>query len=381
MTNESTNKRIYFEHLDYVRFIAALMVVVYHSYIAYVGWYSNLGILSNFTYQTLSPVGAKVDSVIRNLGIGVDVFFLLSGFLITYILLEEKKRYNKINIFKFIVRRTFRIWPLYFFIIAISPFIVKMVESETPNYLANILFVNNFAAIKSHLWTFPFSHFWSICVEEHFYIVWPFIIAFTPRKAMLYVFSLIILFSVAFKMHLFTSVSEPWFPLYLNTISRIDILVVGAIGAYFYSQKPFTFKLNRWLRISIYIALIVAFALEPMNLWENIWNAGFRRLFFTSFIALLLLDFNFNPDYKHVFKPKSIFHYFGKISYGIYMYSNILNLIVIKEVMWRFDLHNPYIYFALTISLSIIIPIISYELMEKHFLKLNKRFRMVKTDR
>ncbi len=375
---ENTNK-IYFEHLDIIRFIAAFMIVILHSYEAWTGWYGEVGLLSNGTYEELTYNGSFINQFLKNFGLGVDIFFLLSGFLITYILLEEKKRFNKIHIGFFMIRRTFRIWPLYFFLVALSPFLVNWVDSQPPNYIANIFFVGNFEIISSETWTYPFSHFWSICIEEHFYLIWPFIIAFIPKRKLLGVFTIIIALSIGFRLYAFGHIG--WFGLFAHTLSRIDVLVIGAIGAYFYSEKPFTFQLSKIVRYTLLIILISSLTLEPVVEWNTSFLAGFKKFFYIGIIAILLLDFNFNPSFKHRLKPGSIIHYFGKISYGIYMYSNILILIVIKKVMWIYEIDNIYIFFGLNIGLSILLPIISYELFEKHFLKLNKKFRRIETKR
>lgn len=379
--NKNSNK-IYFAHLDVVRFLAAFMIVILHAYEAWVGWFGEVGMLSGGTYKELSFFGKFIDRFIRNLGMGVDIFFLLSGFLITYILIEEKKRYGKIAIKKFIIRRTIRIWPLYFMLIAAAPFIVSWVGSpNTPNYLPNIFFLNNFEGIRTQQWTYPFAHFWSICIEEHFYLIWPFIIAFIPNKRLLPVFASLIALSISFRLYSSFSMEYPWYTLYLHTLSRIDVLVIGAVGAYFYSEKPFEIKLNRLIRYILLTLLIVSLSIEPVELWNTHFLAGFKKFFYIGIISVLLLDYNFNLNFMHLLPRKSVFHYLGKVSYGIYMYSNILVLIVIKKFMWTFDSKNLWLYIFLNVSLSIIIPILSYELLEKHILKLNNRFRVIKTDR
>jgi peptidoglycan/LPS O-acetylase OafA/YrhL len=357
------------------------MVVLVHAYEAWCGWYGQIGILSNGTYKELSYGGKFVDTFIRNLGIGVDIFFLISGFLITYILLEEKKRFNKISIGKFMIRRALKIWPLYFFLIAITPFLVAWVDSPSPNYFANLLFIGNFDAIHTQSWSYPFSHFWSICVEEHFYLIWPFIIYLVPKKNLISIFMLIIVSSILFRMYTYHTMQYPWYTLYLHTLSRIDVLVIGAFGAYFYSEKPFAFRINRTVRISLLCLLTISLCIESDTLWDSMFLAGFKKFFYIGIIAVLLLDYNLNATFKHVLPKKSIIHYFGKISYGIYMYSNVLLIIIIKKFMWRFETTNIWVFFSVTIILSILIPILSYELFEKHLLKLNRRFTVIKTDR
>lgn len=372
---------VYFPHLDIIRFMAAMFIVILHAYEGWTSWFGEVGFLSGGTYTELSQGGKYVDQLIKNLGVGVDIFFLISGFLITYLLLEEKKRMGNIHIGFFMIRRSLRIWPLYFLLVAIAPFLVNWTGSNEPNYVANAFFVGNFETIASQQWSYPFSHFWSICIEEHFYLVWPFVIAFLPVRKMMYVFGIIIAISIGFRMYTVFGTGAPWYTLFLHTLSRIDVLVFGAIGGYYYSKKPFVFKLNTLTRYFLILILVVYFCWDSYVLWDSPIKAGFGKYIYLIVIAILLLDFNFNSSRKRLFKAKSILHYFGKISYGIYMYSNIILLIVIKNLMWPMAWNNMWLYFFLVIGLSLLIPIISYELFEKPILKLAKRFRRVSTDR
>lgn len=377
---DNSNK-IYFQHLDVVRFIAAFMIVILHTYEAYNGWFGHLQSLVEKETQSFTFFGKLINQFLVNLGTGVDIFFLISGFLITYILLEEKKKFDKINIFKFMMRRALRIWPLYFLIIAFTPFLVSWVDSDTPNYLYNLLFINNFGTIHTQTWTYPFSHFWSICIEEHFYIVWPFIVAFIPKKRLLNTFYLFIAASILFRLYIFYTSENVWYNLFLHTLSRIDVIVFGAIGAYYYSEKRIDFNLGKPLRITIYAILVFALSIEPIVLWDTAFLAGFKKYFYILIFSVLLLDFNLNSNFRHFLPAKSVFHYLGKVSYGIYMYSNIILLIVVKKIMWVYEFKNPYLFFIIVFSLAIIIPIVSYELIEKQILKLNKYFKVIQTER
>lgn len=375
------NNKIYFAHLDVVRFLAAFMVTIAHAYEAWNGWFGEIKILRVKPGGDFTLLGGFLDRFIKNLGIGVEVFFLISGFLITYLLLEEKKRYNKIHIGKFMIRRSLRIWPLYFFLIALAPFLVEWVGKTHPNYIYHILFWGNFDIIAINTWPYPFAHFWSICIEEHFYLVWPFIIAFIPKDKLLIAFISIISFSIAFRIYEAIQYKDSGLVLYLHTFSKIDTLVIGAIGAYFYSENKFNFNLTKSLRILIITILIVSLCIEPVFTMNSPFLAGFKKYFYTGLIAILLMDYNLNKNFKHIMRKKSFAHYLGKISYGIYMYGNILLIIVVKKIMWRFHITNMWAFFGITFVLTIIIPIISYELFEKQILRLNKFFKVIKTDR
>lgn len=376
-----SNSKVYFPHLDVVRFYAAFMIVIVHAYECWVGWYGEIGFLSGGSFKELTQGGVYVDRIVRNFGIGVDVFFLISGFLITYLLLQERNTVGKIHVGKFILRRTLRIWPLYFFLIALAPLLVYWVDAPHPNYLANSLFLGNFETIQTETWTYPFAHFWSICIEEHYYLVWPFIIAFVPIKRLMPVLIFLLFASISYRLLVAYYMEHPWYHLYLHTISRMDVLVIGGIGALLYFRKPFSLGLPRYVSVIVLGLLLTYLSLDSGTLWNNIWMAGFKKYIYLIPIAFLLVNFNFNTRFKHLLRPKSFVHYLGKVSYGIYMYHNVLLLIVMKEIMWEYQINNMYVFFGIVFALCIIIPIISYELLEKPFLKISKRFRIVKSDR
>ncbi|MES2565286.1 MAG: acyltransferase [Bacteroidota bacterium] len=380
MENRHTGN-IYFANLDLLRFLAAFMVVIAHAYEGWCGWWGYLGFMSeNSDHKTLTTFGGYLNNVIKNGGFGVEVFFLISGFLITYILLVEKETTGRIDIKKFFIRRGFRIWPLYFFLIAVAPFIIEWLEKPSPNYIANIFFYNNFNTMITGNWEYPFAHFWSICIEEHFYLVWPFLIAFIPNKHLLNVFWSVIIIS-ALSRYGFNASGKGFYYTYLHTLSRMDVLAIGAIGAYMHFNNSLKFSMPKIARIGLYLLFIIIYADSAYNMYESNFLATLRKYFYVAVIAVGMLHFLFNPDALIKFKNKNFIHYLGKISYGIYMYSNILIAIIMEKIIVHYNIANMYIYFLLNIGLTIAISIISYELFEKQFLKLKKRFEVVKTNR
>lgn len=382
MTDNQTNhQEVHFQNLDILRFIAAFMIIIYHTFIIFAGNFGYPGFMTNNTTGELSVFGKYFEIFIKNMSTGVDVFFLISGFLITYILLKEREVYGKLNIKNFLVRRGLRVWPLYFFLIALAPLLSYWIDVPKPHYLSNIFFYHNFYLIDTQAWMFPFAHFWSICIEEHFYIVWPFIIAFVPKKYLLNVFLLVLFSSVFYRAYLVLSGGEVWYNCYLNTLSRIDVITIGAIGAYFHIKKPIVLHISPVLRIISYISLIALFTFDVYVEWGGFFNAVFKKYIYIGLICIAVSNYLFNPDAKLSFKKKNVFHYFGRISYGIYMYGNIMLLIIVRKIAVPYNLNNFYLFILIAFSLSIIIPAISYELFEKHFLKLKNRFALIKTKR
>lgn len=380
MKQNQPNK-LYFANLDLLRFIAVFMVVITHAYQGWCGWYGYPKFMTlSGDGKILTEIGVYLNNIIKNGSFGVDVFFLISGFLITYILLREKEVAGKIDLNFFFIRRGLKIWPLYFLLIAITPFLVHWLHKPTPDYLSAILFYNNFHTMQTGYCEYPFPHFWSICVEEHFYLVWPFLVAFVPNKHLFNAFLTVILISV-FARFGFSIYNKGYYYQFFHTLSRMDALAIGAIGAYLHFTDRLRFILPKYSRVCLYLLFIIIFAYEPYNIYDGIFLACFRKYFYISILAIGMINFLFNPDALIKIHKKTIFHYFGKISFGIYMYSNFFVVIIIEKIIARFNIINLGFYFFLNIAFSLIIPIISYELFEKQFLKLKSKFEIIKTQR
>lgn len=376
---ESNKKSVYIPQFDVIRFFAAFMIVIYHSYIAWKGWYGIPHILTTDDQANFSVFGRHLDQFIRNLPIGVDIFFFISGYLLTYLLVLEKQKYNKINIPKFYVRRGLRIWPLYFFLVAITPFLVNWLGEKQPVYWSTIAMLNNFQTIWTQTWEYPFSHFWSICIEEHFYLFWPIIVAFVPSRKLVSAIILLIGVSLGYKLYTYMFLPGNWYHLYLHTLSRMDVILLGGLLAVIYLKKPFTFKLSNTVIAAILAFVILMLAYDDISNFDNVLGGILRKPVYMVLLALPIMDFLFNDERKNAILKFKPLLYLGKISYGIYMYGNILILVVIKQVLFRFNIHNIYLYFGLIFILSLLIPVISYELLERPFLKLKQRFSLIKT--
>ncbi len=224
-------KAIYFSGLNGLRAIAALAVVISHTTLA-------LGDF-NLNYSLIAPLLGPDNNGWLLAGHGVTIFFVLSGFLITFLLLSEKDLQD-IDIKKFYVRRILRIWPLYYlyFIICVG-LIWYDQQSLPPNtilfyvfYAANIPFI-----IGSSL---PYlSHYWSLGVEEQFYLFWPLVIKKVNKHLMVTIISLIfLLLSSKILFHFYCD--NPVFSTGIN-VTRFHCMMIGALGALLYKQKHFLF--------------------------------------------------------------------------------------------------------------------------------------------
>lgn len=369
--------RIYFKNLDALRCLAAFMVVGVH---VYEGWLGYSGYPSYFTLdQNYKPTGFSlfIDKFLRNGTLGVDIFFLISGFLICYLLIAEKKQNGTLDLKRFYIRRCLRIWPLYYLVIAISPLIISWMDKASPHYLSNLFFYNNFHSIQTGEWTFPFGHLWSICIEEHFYLICPMIVLIVNRKWLPGVFVGLVLISILYRSYAFLFENN-WFKLYLHTFSRFDALIIGCLAAIWHFESPFKPTSTKFTRVVILVIFILMMLFDYHFNWESLFMSAFKKYLYLLTAGYLMVNFVFNPS--PLFSPPKWINYLGKISFGIYMYSNILVPIIAEKWMKYFT--SPGIAFFAFLSMNIILTVIiaafSYEFFEKFFLKLKVKFEVIK---
>ena len=228
------SNKVFFPNLDGLRFFAFFLVFVNHA-------------TGSLGYNNHSETFAYIRShFFWNGDLGVSFFFVLSGFLITYLLLKEKELSGKINIKNFYLRRVLRIWPLYFLIVAMCLLVFPMLENTLSKWFAIgvstdeinkwfcLTFTGNFDYIYNGINNFMIGILWSVSIEEQFYLFWPLIVAFVPTKYLLKIFLLIILGSIAFRF--FYAQGNPMIIKY-HSLSSISDLASGAVIAYLAFQK------------------------------------------------------------------------------------------------------------------------------------------------
>jgi len=227
-------KTIYLPGLNGIRAIAAIAVVISHITLSLKDFGLNPHIFG--TYSDGNP------RTLDLAGYGVSMFFALSGFLITYLLFKEKE-INQVNIKKFYLRRILRIWPLYytyFFICFIIYFIFNVDFSQKSSlyylfYSANIPFVLG--------GTLPFlAHFWSLGVEEQFYMFWPWINKLRLKQITIFsILSIILLIGAKTYLHIFTP--DTILERFIH-VTRFHCMMIGALGAVvYYNKSAFILKI------------------------------------------------------------------------------------------------------------------------------------------
>lgn len=371
----TSNQRIYFKNLDILRFIAAYMIVVLH---AFFGWKAHFG-QPQFIKSNLEPESIhKIENIFDNFSFGVDIFFIISGFLITYLLLAEHERTGKVDVIKFWIRRAFRIWPLYFLLLLIGPLLTFFYNEQSPGYLYHFLFAGNFDLLYNGTKSVATDHLWSICIEEHFYLFCPLLVAFIPVKRLPEVLLFIVFITVLFRGYVASFTPDYGNTIYVHTLSRIDVLALGSLFGWLFYHKRLEFNHPLPVRLMVYATFIFIFINSPYNDATNFFYATMKKYVFVTFVAYWMGNFCFNPRAILSVKKENIFHQFGKVTYGIYMFNPVVIYIVLKTFS-QFSYQN-YFWFLVYVHIALaLVCYISYRFFEQPFLALKEKYAVVKS--
>jgi peptidoglycan/LPS O-acetylase OafA/YrhL len=373
-TRPDLKTKIFFPNLDGLRFIAFFLVFFHHSLI-----------VACFSTDPASAVYEFINNQKENGALGVNLFFVLSGFLITYLLLSEKTKYATIHVTNFYLRRVLRIWPLYFLMVVagfiIFPLIKKMMggipdETHTAGYY--MFFISNFQMVaKGFADSSILNVLWSVGVEEQFYFVWPVVLLLTPKKYLLSVFGILILGTLIFR---YINAGEARIN-YYHTFAVFSDMVIGGVAAYysFYSLRFIDFfkKLPRKNIIIIYALMLLVIAFRYL-IFTNVIANTFQRLLLSLFFAFVILEQNFATFSFYKISRSKFLSRWGNYTYGLYCLHTIGLLIahIISEKLLK--LNNNWLImgidFTVGFGLSMIMAYISYTYFEAPFLKLKNKF-------
>jgi peptidoglycan/LPS O-acetylase OafA/YrhL len=354
------HKRKHFHTLDAIRFFSFLLVLLLHIP------HEKSSIISFFS---------------KSGGIGVSFFFVLSGFLITYIILFEKKNYGFLSLKKFFIRRILRIWPLFYAMILfayLTPYILNLLKISSsndgyePNLLTSLLFLENYKMMITNSFpnTSPLRVMWSLCIEEHFYIIWAIILKFIPsKKTPILIFVSIIIANISRFVYNFYDLNT------IDIFTNIDYFAFGAIPAYIVILKESLLrkikKISLMFKYFFTVTTISLIFLIP-NIDSGNTNHLLPTIFGFLFSTVLLFTLP-STNFVHI-NDKYWFSKLGKYTYGLYLFHTIIiNLILQAESMFPFKT-NWLTLTSLTLVISTITSVLSFHLFEKQFLKLKRNF-------
>ena len=304
-----TNK-IYFRGLNELRAIAAISVIFYH------------------IHYYLPSVGLADVPFMKVGNAGVTLFFVLSGFLITYLLLDEKETQNNVSIKNFYLRRILRIWPLYFLYIGILVILfltgVIKLNHNFPTLLFYIFFLGN-VPMWLRIEGFPLvGHFWSLGVEEQFYAFWPWIVKKSRNvfRAIFLIWAVyFVLKIVSRSIEILNNEQDTLFHKFINVFC-FGIMAIGGMAA-----CALYYKKNTILKI-VYYPLIqilawVIYISTAFNFINSIIPSVILHDIFGAATAVIILNTVSNP--KPLFRIYNrALDFLGKISFGLYVYHSLV---------------------------------------------------------
>ena len=371
----------YLKPIDGLRGLAILLVIMFHRDVVYFGW------------------------------TGVILFFVLSGYLITKVLMVENEKQTplKTKLKNFWARRILRIFPLYYFYLFILILVLLagwttsqagMEMTSLFTYTYNFYLINIY---ERHGPSFLAGHFWSLSIEEQFYLFYPLLIFLCRRRHLKIAVISLIVFSVLFR--LFFTVFQPdylgnsngyidYHPLsYLDSflcgaaifIFRLDkiklsiqyfifffsllLTIAGGLFIYLHINRSGTFQVRNYLS---------SFGIEAHYTQDfyRVWGLLHLNLLFSSLLILLLSEARNKIHFllKRIFELKPLVA-IGKVSYGMYVFHGIVIWLLLYIFKHENTSMNKYVFFILCLVGTWLVSFVVYHLYEKRFLVLKNRFR------
>jgi peptidoglycan/LPS O-acetylase OafA/YrhL len=368
--------RIFFPNLDGLRFLSFLLVFFSHSFAA------DNAAIKQMTWYKIVKVRMFSDG-----DIGVSFFFVLSGFLITYLLIKEKEFTGSIHIKSFYIRRALRIWPLYYFAVLFGFLVFPMLKTffgQVPNETANpilcSLFLNNFDRIYNGAPDASvLAVLWSVAIEEQFYLIWPLLLFATPEKYYKHVILAVIAVSSLYRFIFYK-------PLFMenHTLSVIVDMAIGGLGAYFcITSKKFLHwieNMPRWVIAIPYLLAIVYIGFR-YQIFASPEMARMKRVIMASTFIFIILEQNFAKHSFFKIGNFKIITWLGKYTYGLYCLHGIAILVSVT-LLRKFSLNEYswqiwFLELPISLGLSIIISWLSFTYFESWFLKLKNKFAFI----
>ncbi len=336
----------YIAQLDSVRALAIFLVIISH-------WFPQDSIL----YDIAETINAP------------NIFFTISGFLITKILISDRLKAERLGLGKKIIFRNFylkrilRIFPGYYLLLLIV-FILN--NFEKIDYTYYLSFTSNIHIFKMGVWG-QITHLWTMAVEEQFYLVWPWVILFVNIKKLPLVISLFLLAGIITQ---YSGENPEFYP--ILTFTCLDALSLGALLAWVMVVKP-------QLLPKIYPIITVAAAISCATFLLHFFYEGFyylpNRTLAAIITVFIISYFYFHQNERSfgsfIFKNRILIQ-IGKMSYGIYLFHHILLYYTQKlfsrlndHLPFPYDIkHNHYLFLAENFCLLMIIATLSWKYFE-----------------
>lgn len=363
LTRPEPGSRPHLLALDGLRGVAILSVMVFHLY---------------------SPIGSWTTKVTSYGGLGVNLFFALSGFLITGILLDAKGHRGYFK--NFYARRALRIWPLYYgvlwFLLVLIPHVHAIHDAKYEYSVAHQVwlwvYANNFYEVSVGRAIPLFGHFWSLAVEEQFYLVWPAVVFVSSRRGLLWICAACVLESFGSRFAMLRLGVLPALMIRL-TFCQLDSLAVGAALSVFIREGTGLERLRRPANVA---AGATALFVITENVFPQVaasnWRLAASGTFWSAAFGAMLVAAlgGYGRSAARWFEARAL-RFLGKYSYGIYVFHWPIGRLVatlFPSSAKSSSVMTAVAFMCLAMGASIGAAYVSWHLFEKHFLRLKRYF-------
>jgi peptidoglycan/LPS O-acetylase OafA/YrhL len=373
ITKQQNNNINYFNGLNALRFFAAYFVVLHHA---------------EQIRMKYAMFNWKQHTLFNNGSISVTFFFVLSGFLITYLLLKEQNNTGGISIKKFYTRRILRIWPLYFLLVTIGtiviPFLLQMInyDYEMPYHFKDVILYYLFFA--PFMVNILYGHhlleaLWSIGVEELFYIIWAPLFKFLKKHILAIIVSVILLKLILSLILNYIEMNN--YIVSVIGMLKFEAMAIGGLGAYMVFKSKSDISKKRLFSFPVQVGVflfMILYLFFRISLIEK--SLTFKWLFSTPILSeyllmaifvWLIINVSLNPKTLMKLNNKYL-NFLGEISYGIYMYHMIIVFGMVLIFKSKLDgLNNilsSAIFYTLLTASVIIVSYLSKKFFENYFL-------------
>ena len=374
LAKANTEQRFYRPELDGLRFYAFLGVFFCHTLPLDPAFYRSLHLPLPWLWVAIITSGAA----------GVDLFFALSAFLITSLLLRERHQTGKISLRLFYIRRALRIWPLYFLLVALGVVLAHSAanrkhqwyyDQSLPWYyvVGYLLFVGNWVYAAFGTTHSICAPLWTVSIEEQFYLIWPALMKFFKRRDMVAAAIATFLIATASQVGLALARAGGGY-MYFGSASRCDSLALGILLALFADRLP---KLTSTIRFLLIASGLIGWVASTAWIPDQLETASMRMVVGRMIIALSsgAILFGCLHSQSSLLTGAWVVR-LGKISYGLYMlhFTGLLIVLSLFRPAWGWELlATKMLGFVVTVALAFA----SYRWIESPFLRLKERFATV----
>ncbi|MFA6236631.1 MAG: acyltransferase [Bacteriovorax sp.] len=344
-----------YPELDTIRFISIFLVVLHHQFL-----------FQNIFLTWLGTYG----------WVGVDIFFVLSGFLITNLLKAEFKKTSGINLKKFWFKRMLRLWPSWLFTQIITIVIIYYLSRNDSPLRTEL--INKFWHYLLHFGNYShaylgkihtlYGHFWSLAVEEHFYLIWPLLLIFILKKPKLTNGLLVSLLLIPYAFRVFYALNEvPHSVIKFSTHTRFDELIWGCMLALNFEKMPnLSAKLEAVLTVLMFVLFYLGLQVLETSPSVFLSQINFTFIGIASCILVWIATKGSQNGLRKILQI-SIFSKLGILSYGVYLIHNITNLISFGLIKHIYPGINHNLIAILNFSLPFLPAFLMYKFIDQKF--------------